>query len=265
MFLLPQIEVRKTDKKGKGVFATDIIQGGVLIGDYLGIVTPADEGTAEYDDDAVYDMWYSDEVDICPKPEDEGVHLLNTSCEPNCAMTAIGRHTVLFALRKIFPGEELTYDYFMGEQDEDCKPGTDNCHCGSDLCRGTMYSNPKAYEEWEEHLEEIMGDIPEEAPVPFGQPLPPLEKYPKTIDDDPIYPIFGNREVEPYECDINAFGSLPEIRHLIRETGSRLKFSELGVLVEGVMYGGHLILKHLEKNSKFQIPNSKKLQPSIFK
>jgi hypothetical protein len=250
MFLLPQIKVRKTSKKGKGVFATDIIESGKVVGDYLGTVTPTDEGTDKYEDDAVYDMWYSDEVDICPDPDSDGMHLVNTSCEPNCAMTALGRHTILFALRKIFPGEELTYDYFLGEQDEDCEPGSDNCHCGSDFCRGTMYSNPKAYEEWEEHLEEIMEGLPEGPPVPFGEELPPLDSYPDSIEDNDIYPIFGYAKTKPHKCESDILGSKQKMRQLIRETGQQLAIEELGVIVEGIMHGDHISLKHMVKSSR---------------
>ena len=258
MFLLPQIEVRGTKKKGKGVFATDAIPAGSVVGDYLGIVMPTDEGNGDYDDDAVYDMWYSDVADICPRVDDEGVHLLNTGCEPNCAMTAIGRHTVLFALRKIFPGEELIYDYFMGEQDKDCDAGTDNCHCGSEFCRGTMYSNPKAYEAWEEHLDEIMEDLPEEPPVAFGEPLPPLDEYPETIEDNVIYPLFGNHNEEPHECPSEMIGSMEDLRETIRNTGCTLAFPEIGIVVEGVMYGGHIVMKHMACLDRSGIARSKK-------
>lgn len=249
MFICPYIEVRETEEYGKGVFATAEIEPGAPIGDYLGIITKPDEGP-EHDDGSVYDMWYSDEADICPQHEDDGVHLLNTSCEPNCAMTPVGRHTLLFALRKIFPCEELTYDYFMGDQDEDCEAGTDNCMCGSEFCRGTMYSNPKAYEEWDEYLENLIGDAPEAPPVPYGEMLPPLDEYPESIDDNPIYSLWGTHVREPLECDTEIFGDLAAIRKTIRESGRRLKLPELNVIIEGVMYGGHVALSHMIKSAR---------------
>jgi len=248
MFLNPNIEVRETEEYGKGIFATAEIEPGAIIGDYLGIVTKPDEGP-EHEDGSVYDMWYSDEADICPSHEEDGVHLLNTSCEPNCAMTAIDRHTLLFALRRIYPGEELTYDYFMGDQEEDCDAGTDNCKCGSEFCRGTIYSNPKAYDEWDEYLEALIGDSPEEPPVPYGEMLPSLDEYPESIDDNPIYSLWGTHVCEPLECDTEIFGDLAAIRNAIRESGRQLKFTDLNVIVEGVMYGGHIALKHMIKSA----------------
>lgn len=243
MFISPHVQVKTTAQKGKGVFATAEIPAGAVIGDYLGTIVPADSNEEE-ENGAVYDMWYSDKADICPDPDTSGVHLLNTSCEPNCAMAAIDRHTIIFALRKIFPGEELTYDYFLGEQDEDCKPGTDNCHCGSPLCRGTMYSNPMAYDAWDKYLETIMQDLPEEPPVAYGKPLPPLKEYPETIEDNLIYPLYGNRNAKPHICTIDSLSSMENLRDTLRSTGKQLIFPELGIIVEGIMYGGHILLKH---------------------
>jgi len=39
------------------------------------------------------------------------------------------------AVRKINVGEELTYDYWLYDGDDDAP-----CHCGSRKCRGSMYS-----------------------------------------------------------------------------------------------------------------------------
>lgn len=244
MFLTDRVEVRRTEKRGRGVFAKAEIEPGSLIGDYLGIVTKPDEGSP-YVHDAVYDMWYSEKADIHPDPAEEGIHLLNASCEPNCAMASIGRHTVIFALRQIFPNEELAYDYFLGDQDEDCDSGTDNCHCGSEFCRGTMYSNPAAYKKWDDYLVEILKNEPEEPPVPYGEKLPTLDHYPENIEDDPIYPLFGTHVHPPLPCDASLFCDLTAIREKMRSTGKKLSFPTLNVVIEGIMYGGHMAIKHL--------------------
>lgn len=244
VFLTDKTEVRQIEKKGRGVFAKTEIEAGTLIGDYLGIVTNPDT-VSPYENDAVYDMWFSDVADIHPDPKEEGVHLINASCEPNCAMAPLGRHTVLFALRRVFAGEELTYDYFLGDQDDTCKSGTDNCHCGSAFCRGTMYSNPAAYEEWDDHLAEILKDESEEPPVPYGEKLPPLDRYPERIADDPIYPLFGTHVYPPLPCNPSLFSDVKGIRENIRSSGRQLSFPALNVVVEGIMYGGHMAVRHL--------------------
>jgi SET domain-containing protein len=69
-------------------------------------------------------------------------HLLNHSCSPNCHSRSIpvwnaAEHrtidkVVIFAVRDIDPGEELTYDYrFCGEE-------VLRCDCGAKECRGTV-------------------------------------------------------------------------------------------------------------------------------
>lgn len=64
-------------------------------------------------------------------------HLLNHSCSPNCASRTISvkdansnpvDHVIIFALRDIEPGEELTYDYrFCGEEILPCSCGAPEC------------------------------------------------------------------------------------------------------------------------------------------
>jgi len=45
------------------------------------------------------------------------------------------KHIVIFALRKIYRGEELTYDYKFPIEDEKHKIA---CNCGARLCRKYM-------------------------------------------------------------------------------------------------------------------------------
>jgi uncharacterized protein len=62
---------------------------------------------------------------------------INHSCEPNCEAREVNGRVVIISIRDIVAGEELTYDYnlYDGELD-DPSP----CSCGSNSCRGTMYS-----------------------------------------------------------------------------------------------------------------------------
>lgn len=61
---------------------------------------------------------------------------INHSCEPNCYSRVVNvdgkKHIVIFALRKIYMGEELTYDYkFPIEEPGNKLP----CNCGAKKCR----------------------------------------------------------------------------------------------------------------------------------
>jgi hypothetical protein len=62
--------------------------------------------------------------------------VINHSCDPNCETEEIKGRVWIRAIRKIEPGEEITYDYCLydGGDDEAI------CNCGAKTCRGTMYS-----------------------------------------------------------------------------------------------------------------------------
>uniref|UniRef100_A0A1B0EZK9 Histone-lysine N-methyltransferase n=1 Tax=Lutzomyia longipalpis TaxID=7200 RepID=A0A1B0EZK9_LUTLO len=59
---------------------------------------------------------------------------INHSCEPNCYSKVVDilghKHIIIFALRRIVPGEELTYDYKFPFEDVKIP-----CSCGSKRCR----------------------------------------------------------------------------------------------------------------------------------
>ncbi|RXM93163.1 Histone-lysine N-methyltransferase 2A [Acipenser ruthenus] len=61
---------------------------------------------------------------------------INHSCEPNCYSRVINvegqKHIVIFALRPIYRGEELTYDYKFPIEDASSKL---HCNCGAKRCR----------------------------------------------------------------------------------------------------------------------------------
>jgi uncharacterized protein len=61
---------------------------------------------------------------------------INHSCDPNCEADERKGRVWIVALRKIAPGEELTYDYNLYDGDQDDA----RCNCGAKNCRQTMYS-----------------------------------------------------------------------------------------------------------------------------
>ena len=60
---------------------------------------------------------------------------INHSCHPNCEIEEIDERIFVKALRKLKAGEELTYDYWLYDGDDEAP-----CYCGSRSCRGSMYS-----------------------------------------------------------------------------------------------------------------------------
>ncbi len=143
---------------GWGAFAPDrSFKEGEMIIEYVGeLVRPT---FAEIREAKVYDELvgagtyvFTINPEYCVDATRTGnlAHLLNHSCDANCAsrtITVKGRdgqpvdHVVIFADRDIEAGEELTYDYrFSGEE-------VLQCCCGSSKCRGKVnQSLPIAFE-----------------------------------------------------------------------------------------------------------------------
>jgi SET domain-containing protein len=65
-----------------------------------------------------------------------GTQFINHCCEPNAFMRVVAGRIIIFALRDIEPGEEITLDY-----GETYHPDTYRCRCGAPSCRGTL--NPR--------------------------------------------------------------------------------------------------------------------------
>jgi SET domain-containing protein len=101
-------QVRKSAIHGRGVFATQPIRAGALIGHYEGERTRRD---------GRYVLWVQDGDGVIGIKGLNQLRYLNHSAKPNAALWG----TELFALRKIEPGTEVTIDY--GEewkQSESC-------------------------------------------------------------------------------------------------------------------------------------------------
>lgn len=60
---------------------------------------------------------------------------INHSCKPNCEVDEIKGRIFIKTLRSLKAGEELTYDYWLYDGDDDAP-----CYCGAKSCRGSMYS-----------------------------------------------------------------------------------------------------------------------------
>jgi len=130
----PKTEVRESPIHGRGLFAIApiardeivAIKGGSIVSrERLDELAPR-LGAAE--------IQIADGFFVCPtsEAEREGSMLFtNHSCEPNLGVAG---QIVFVALRDIAPGEELTHDWAMTDDDESSTP----CHCGAATCRGTI-------------------------------------------------------------------------------------------------------------------------------
>ena len=81
---------------------------------------------------------------------------INHSCEPNMGFKSAG---VFCAMRHIKKGEELTYDYAIGEINDPTYDWVIDCSCGTDSCRKKI-SNKDIFNKKLQLVEKYKGYLP---------------------------------------------------------------------------------------------------------
>ncbi|XP_074542935.1 histone-lysine N-methyltransferase 2B isoform X2 [Halichoeres trimaculatus] len=135
------VGVYRSEIHGRGLFCKRNIEAGEMVIEYAGTVIRAvltDKREKYYDSKGIgcY-MFRIDDFDVVDATmQGNAARFINHSCEPNCYSRVINvdgrKHIVIFALRKIYRGEELTYDYKFPIEDESNKL---HCNCGARRCR----------------------------------------------------------------------------------------------------------------------------------
>ncbi len=238
MFILSEDywELKLTKDRNRGIFAKKIIPPGTVIGDYLGLLLPASQ---ENKIGPTYTMYFNDTSILVPSdPSEVDVHLLNHSCISTCDTYPYKGHALIFALRKIFPGEELTFQYLIDPPVSGNEPTSMHpCLCGSLICHGTMNTTPQIVEKLEETLSFLDDKDYEKLPVPYGNELPKLDFYPKKIPDHSAYDLCGSFIKTPFISHEKRLPSINNIRNKIRMTGRRINYINLGFTLVGIMDG----------------------------
>lgn len=123
----PRFEVRDTPGKGQGLFSRVPLACGERLLALEGTLLTNAELTEDLHALQVdHDLWLA-------SPGSATDDLINHSCDPNTGF-ATGE-TVLFALREIAAGEELTWDYSTSLSEAGWSL---DCCCGSSNCRGVV-------------------------------------------------------------------------------------------------------------------------------
>lgn len=142
MFINPKLYVRDTynSHQGRGVFASARIMKGEVIHVTAGrILTNAEyaELPKRYQG---YCCDISDKTVLCPLDFENPTidWFINHSCNPNIG--SAGDFYTLVAMRDIEPGEEITMDYAMVDEDPDPRWNMD-CYCGAPNCRKVITGN----------------------------------------------------------------------------------------------------------------------------
>lgn len=146
-----KIEIKDTNNRGKGMFATEIISKGETViiwgGNY---VNKEDAEKAKQDGKLV--MQFDDDLFSIEERGESNAYFINHSCNPNVWMKDT---FTLEAMRDINIGEELTVDYVLFETNED-KISKWECRCGSENCRniitGKDWKLPEIQEKYKGHF-----------------------------------------------------------------------------------------------------------------
>ncbi len=146
----PWFKVRKSSVHGKGAFALRRIRKGTRIIEYLGERVSHEEADRRYEikdenDSHTFLFVVDSKTVIDGGTGGNEARFINHSCNPNCESVIEGKRVFIEATRTIEPGDELSYDYQLGRDDDD-PPNVDEiyaCRCGHADCRGTMLWPPK--------------------------------------------------------------------------------------------------------------------------
>ena len=131
---LYRIKDSKIDKKG--LYAKKDIAPGTRIIQYIGklITKKQTENNDKFDNDKdIYLFNLNNRYDLDGDFKWNTARLINHSCDPNCEVEGKGLEIWVTSKRIIKKGEELSYDYGFGF-DQDYKQFP--CKCGSKKCCG---------------------------------------------------------------------------------------------------------------------------------
>jgi SET domain-containing protein len=142
----PFFEIRTSTIQGLGAFAIRRIRKSTRIIEYQGERISTEEADRRYDDDQsehphVLLFTVNKKTIIDAGVGGNEAKYINHSCEPNCEAVIEDGRVYIEALRRISPGEELTYDYQLERDGLD--PESERryaCRCGTPTCRGTLLS-----------------------------------------------------------------------------------------------------------------------------
>lgn len=236
MFLLPSSswKIVRSSGKGRGIVVTTELAPGTVVGDFLGKIIKEEEVEKYEKLYGLFGFSRNDQEVIWAFPNEKGVQLMNSSCVANCGFFPYQGHILIYTLRRIFAGEELSFFYHVEPPPRSVLSRVYSCNCGSEFCRGSLYSSPWFEAEWEKVMNRKEGKELRKKIVPYNGFLTPLKSYPKEMRDVPIFDLFGAKRKRPEVFDDRTLPPVKELRRRLRWTGKRLRFSKLGVVVVGV-------------------------------
>ncbi len=147
-----RIQVRRSGVHGRGVFALQDIAEGEVIVEYEGAVISYEESQRRHPHDPAnphHTFFFQIDGERVIDGGDGGnaARWINHSCDPNCFAEEVDDRIFISALRNIYAGEELGYDYgLIIEERYTAKLKADyECRCGAPDCRGTMLAPKRGW------------------------------------------------------------------------------------------------------------------------
>eukprot|EP00112_Aurelia_sp_Birch-Aquarium-sp1_P018448 Seg4402.2 transcript_id=Seg4402.2/GoldUCD/mRNA.D3Y31 product="Histone-lysine N-methyltransferase SETMAR" protein_id=Seg4402.2/GoldUCD/D3Y31 len=153
-----KLQVYPTDQKGFGAKALEKIPKGSYVIDYAGEVLTYSEAARRITHKEAGEKNYLLTVrekfgpnlirtDIDAEKFGNVSRFINHSCAPNLLLHPVRIESsvprlALFAKRTIEIGEELSFDYSGGLNDDDCHSRRTSCKCGSTECKGFLPAEP---------------------------------------------------------------------------------------------------------------------------
>ena len=138
-------KIKKSNIDNRGLYAATNIKAGTIVIHYKGklITKKETEKNPKYDNDkAIYLFNLNSRYDLDGDFANNTARLINHSCSPNCEVDGKGLKLWIYALKDIKKGEELSYDYGFGYdenyKDFVCKCRAKNC-CGYIVREGSRW------------------------------------------------------------------------------------------------------------------------------
>ena len=127
--------IRSSAIHAAGCYTTTAIRKGARVAEYTGRRLGKEEADTRFAGSPVTYLFGLGRGEIVIDGHGAAM-FINHSCDPNCESSEEGGRVWIKAIRKIAPGEEITYDYCLYDGgNEEAR-----CNCGAKKCRGTMYS-----------------------------------------------------------------------------------------------------------------------------
>ena len=129
-------KIKRSKIDNKGLYANCDIKDRTKIIEYKGKIVSKKyvENNSKFDNEkAIYLFNINKKYDLDGDFKYNTARLINHSCDPNCEVYGTGLKVWVYAIRDIRKGEELSYDYGFGF-DQDYKDFP--CRCGSSNCVG---------------------------------------------------------------------------------------------------------------------------------